>query len=203
MVRTILLIALLFSADAFADPLRVVILSRDHLVVEYRCSNAPERAEQSAPATRSIVRQQGYVRWHIRGGVPPYTVIESEHLRNGRFHVTVMDAEGHLATASGLYNTFVDVVAVECPTTAPDAEFGPGAGPKDHGQYTRRIDRYAANDGRYRSPAAPRPRDPSTTRNKPGPTSAGDGPRVTYGGASSKGPDSPTGTTGYRQAIGK
>lgn len=198
MIRSILLIALLFSADAFADPLRIVMRTKDRLVVEYRCLNTQDWLVQNVPVMRTDVRQHGYVMWYVVGGVPPYTIVESDGHLDGRVCVTVVDAMGQVATASGSFNTLVDLVTQECPPSDP----GPRTG-KDNGHYTRRIDRYAAYDGRYRSPATPQPRDPSTTRSKPGPTTTGDGPRVTYGGTSSKGPDRPTGMTGYRQASGK
>lgn len=190
MVRLLFLLAILSASDVMADPLRIVMRSKDSFVVEYRCMNSQDRLQLNVPVQRTIVRQQGYVMWYVVGGVPPYTIVESEGRSTGQVCVTVVDAMGQIATATGAYNTIVDREVLECPLPESAQTIGSADSDRD----VRRVDRFKADDGRYRSPATPRPRDTSTIRSKPGPPTSGNGPVVTDRGNSTKEPTTTGGT---------
>lgn len=90
----------------------VVVHSTDRVIYEYVCNNN-QGAGAEVPVFRTEVRSQGGFSWHVVGGVAPYRVIRNEE-NTVKGCITVMDAEGQIATGCSMIGLQRTRVAVDC-----------------------------------------------------------------------------------------
>lgn len=104
-MRTLIMTGLMLaSTGAMARDMFVVVHTRDVEVDIYRC-NCEIDKPGCEPMTRKVVRHPGSMRWHVVGGVAPYTVINGGGEGAGIVSITVMDAVGNIATSYGTIGT--------------------------------------------------------------------------------------------------
>ncbi len=64
---------------------------------------------------RSLVDQPTRIDWHVVGGVPPYRLIDDQRDLHGNVCITVVDAEGRVATGCAVVQMRRTQVELECP----------------------------------------------------------------------------------------
>lgn len=116
-MRNVILPLFLVALPAFAfasgpAKMLVVVHSTDRVVVDYVCNNN-QGAGEEATVFRTEVLSQGGISWHVVGGVAPYRVIHNEN-NTIKGCITVMDAEGQIATGCSMIGLQKTRVAVDC-----------------------------------------------------------------------------------------
>lgn len=114
-MRKVILPLFMVALPAFASgpaKMQVVVHSTDRVVFDYVCNNN-QGAGAEASVFRSEVRSQGGISWHVVGGVAPYRVIQNEE-NTMKGCITVMDAEGQVATGCSMIGLQRTRVAVDC-----------------------------------------------------------------------------------------
>lgn len=114
MYKLILPLLIAASTAVPASSMHVVVVTRDRIVVDYRCENFRSAMEES-PVMRSVVRSGGHISWHGVGGVAPYTLIDKSTDAFGNVCITLMDATGMMATGCGIMQERRMSVGIECP----------------------------------------------------------------------------------------
>lgn len=132
-MRNVILPLFMVALPAFAfasgpAKMLVVVHSTDRVVVDYVCNNN-QGAGADATVFRTEVRSPGGISWHVVGGVPPYRVVRNEN-NTIKGCITVMDAEGEMATGCSTIGLQRTRVAVDC--QGGDLDKGPyGLVPSD------------------------------------------------------------------------
>lgn len=104
MRTTFLFLAVVSIPAMAADPsnFAVVVHSTDRVIARYLCDQDPT---QQPFVYKTVVRKEGTFRWHVVGGVAPYTILKDVMKPGNTRCITVMDAEGQVATACKVMNT--------------------------------------------------------------------------------------------------
>lgn len=115
-MRTLIMTGLMLAfMGATARDMFVVVHTRDAEVDVYRCDCGVDDID-CTPVTRTVVRSNGSMNWHVVGGVAPYTLISTRgEDHNGTISVTVMDAVGNISTSYGTIGRQIRYFNVVCP----------------------------------------------------------------------------------------
>lgn len=114
-MRSILLgLLIIASTSLTAKNMFVVVNSSERVVVIYKCQNRLDPLT-GYQVERQIVQSPGLIKWHVVGGLAPYTVID-QRSDGTNFCITVVDAAGIIATGCAIKRTRIEVVALNCPT---------------------------------------------------------------------------------------
>lgn len=110
---------LIASIPAMATgTLFVVVHTTDAVVKNYVCSDGLNGTDDG-PVVRSSMDSQGSFIWHAVGGTAPYTQISGPSQGSMGGCVTVMDAEGQIATGCGTVGVVKINVPFNCGTNEP------------------------------------------------------------------------------------
>ncbi|MCB0757179.1 MAG: hypothetical protein KDC01_01875 [Flavobacteriales bacterium] len=133
-MRNVILPLFMVALPAFAfasgpAKMLVVVRTSDRVVLKYVC-NSDKGEGPDARVFRTEVQSAGGMNWHVVGGVAPYTVVKNNMATSSGGCVTVMDAEGQVATGCGVVGVQWVRVAVDC--QGEDLDEGPyGLVPSD------------------------------------------------------------------------
>lgn len=133
-MRTLVLPLLMAALSATAskpEKMFVVIHTTDMVIVNYICyDNANSGADN--PILGSSIRSTGGYNWHVVGGVAPYTIIKNEMRTMTGGCITVMDAEGTIATSCGTIGVREERQQINCQREQDRLDHGPyGLVPND------------------------------------------------------------------------
>jgi hypothetical protein len=139
-MRYLMLSLVFLGTAAMGRDLFVVVHTTDALVEQFVCENGGVGPNNALPI-RSVVRNPGGVNWHAVGGRAPYTVIRHNTDARGTVCVTLIDADGQVATSCGVVQSRVQVVQVDCErydaTPVPAQIKRPTTTTKERAQYHR------------------------------------------------------------------
>lgn len=169
-MRSLILPLCLLAGPAWAggpSEMYVVVHSRDKIVHEVVC-DIDAQADPGTPVLRTVVVAAGGLYWHVAGGVAPYTVVRDDSSNPGGGCITVMDAEGTVATGCGVVATQAVRIAVDCMLEREEPSTF-GLVPNDSTDLSQ-----ARHPGRVRP--IPGPVGPLTPDMPVAPTPAGPGP---------------------------
>ena len=126
----LLLMAALTATASKPKKMFVVIHTTDKVIVNYVCAEESENTAD-VPVLGSCIKSTGGYMWHVVGGVAPYTVLKNELRTMTSGCITVMDAEGTIATSCGVIGVLQEKLAVDC-YAKKDLDDGPyGLVPND------------------------------------------------------------------------
>lgn len=126
-----LLMAALTATASKPEKMFVVIHTTDQVIVNYVCVDKTSN-EADNPVLGSYVRTAGGFNWHVVGGVAPYTIVKNEMKSMNSGCITVMDAEGTLATSCGIVGVRQERQEINCQRKDDKLDFGPyGLVPND------------------------------------------------------------------------
>jgi hypothetical protein len=133
MRQLLLLVVMCAGTSLVARDLFVVVHTTDAVVDRFVRTRGSNTVENGA-TERTVVRRAGSVDWHAVGGRAPYTVINHARSADGTVCVTVIDADGAVATGCGVMQVQTQVVVIPCAaddaTPVPEVHFAllpPGA----------------------------------------------------------------------------
>ena len=113
-MRQLLLLVLMCAGTSLvARDLFVVVHTTDAVVDRFVRTRGSNTVENGA-TERTVVRRAGSVDWHAVGGRAPYTVINHARSADGTVCVTVIDADGAVATGCGVMQVQTQVVVIPC-----------------------------------------------------------------------------------------
>lgn len=174
-MRKVILPLFLAALPAFASgpaKMQVVVHSTDKVVRDYVC-NTNNGAGAEATVFRTEVTSQGGFTWHVVGGVAPYRVIQNDE-NTMKGCITVMDAEGQIATGCSMVGLQRVRVAVDCQGLKRIDDGPYGLVPNDSTDAAR-------TNWKGDAPPPPVVPDVNNPTDKPTPSpTGGDGPGETY-----------------------
>ena len=121
-----LLMAALTATASEPGKMIVVVHTSDMVILNYVCFNNTVN-EADNPVLGSCIKSTGGYNWHVTGGVAPYTIVTNEMRTMSGGCITVMDAEGTMATGCGVIGVQQERLAVNCSgtdQTLDDGTFG-------------------------------------------------------------------------------
>lgn len=125
-----LLMAALTATASEPGKMLVVVHTTDKVIVNYVCSYKTDNHADD-PVVGSFIRSSGGYNWHVVGGVAPYTMVRNEMQTMSGGCITVMDAEGTIATGCGVIGVRQERQVVNCGENE-DLDAGPhGLVPND------------------------------------------------------------------------
>lgn len=113
-MRALFLPLLVASAPVLASgpsKFAVVVHTTDQVVAKYICDEDPTKEPF---VYKTQLRKSGGFFWHVVGGTAPYTIVKDEMVIGDTRCITVMDAEGEVATACGIMGTVEILVREGC-----------------------------------------------------------------------------------------
>lgn len=180
-MRTLILPLLLAATPAVAaGPAKftVVVHTTDRVVAKYLCDQDETRPTM---VFRTELRRSGQFLWHVVGGTAPYTVLKDELTVGNTRCITVMDADGQVATACGIMGTQEILIRQAC-SELPSGELWSGLVPdslsdtqrapmkkKANGWLPPGTGGTAAGPESYIPPVKQATDTPTPPRTKPGP----------------------------------
>lgn len=108
-----LLMAALSATAAKPEKMFVVIHTTDKVIVNYVCSDELYD-DIDLPVVGTYVRSTGGYDWHVVGGVAPYTIVKNDMRTMSSGCITVMDAEGTVATSCGIIGVRQERRPISC-----------------------------------------------------------------------------------------
>lgn len=127
----VLLMAALTATASKPEKMFVVIHTTDKVIVNYICVDKNNN-EADNPVLGSYIKSAGGYNWHVVGGVAPYTVVKNEMRSMNSGCITVMDAEGTIATSCGTVGVRQERQEIDCQRKDDDLDDGPyGLVPND------------------------------------------------------------------------
>ena len=126
-----LLMAALTATASKPEKMFVVIHTTDRVIVNYVCVDKINN-EADNPVLGSYIKASGGYDWHVVGGVAPYTIVKNEMQSMNSGCITVMDAEGTIATSCGIIGVRQEQQQINCQRKDDKLDFGPyGLVPND------------------------------------------------------------------------
>ncbi len=127
----LLLMAALTATASKPEKMFVVIHTTDKVIVNYVCIDKTNN-EADNPVLGSVIKSTGGYNWHVVGGVAPYTIVKNEMRTMTSGCITVMDAEGTIATSCGVISVRQEQQQINCQREEDSLDHGPyGLVPND------------------------------------------------------------------------
>lgn len=127
----LLLMAALTATASKPEKMFVVIHTTDKVIVNYVCVDKINN-EADNPVLGSYIKAAGGYDWHVVGGVAPYTIVKNEMKSMNGGCITVMDAEGTIATSCGIVGVRQERQEINCQRKDDKLDYGPyGLVPND------------------------------------------------------------------------